>query len=50
MDIIDNDVVMDIKKFLNFLFVFDFLWEVVYVNCENIENDDLLKDKLGILK
>ena len=50
MDIIDNDAAMDIKKSPNFSLGFDFLWEVVYANRENTENDDSSKDKSAILK
>ena len=49
MDIIDDDA-MDIKKSPNFSLGFDFLWEVVYANHENTENDDSSKDKSAILK
>ena len=44
------DVAMDIKKSPNFSLGFDFLWEVVYANRENTENDDSSKDKSAILK
>lgn len=50
MDIIDNEAAMDIKKSPNFSLGFDFLWEVVYANRENTENDDSSKDKSAILK